>query len=79
MSKHCFIPSAKIILIFHLQLTYKSNRFYCNLFFPASQMVVTDLVPQKDRASALGKIMIPMSAGMIIGPTLGGFLSGYFG
>ena len=46
---------------------------------PSAQMAVTDLVPEADRGRYLGKIMIPMSAGMIIGPTLGGTLSKYLG
>ena len=46
---------------------------------PASQMAVTDLVAEKERGPSLRKIMIPMSVGMIVGPTLGGTLSKYLG
>ena len=42
-------------------------------------MAITDLVAEKDRGRYMGKIMIPMSVGMIVGPTLGGTLSKYFG
>jgi len=46
---------------------------------PGAQMAITDLVSEKDRGRYLGKIMIPMSVGMIVGPTLGGTLSQYLG
>ena len=49
------------------------------IFFSVSQMAITDLVAEKDRGRYMGKIMIPMSVGMIVGPTLGGTLSKYFG
>ena len=38
-------------------------------------MTVTDLVPPSERGVALGRIMVPMSLGMIVGPFLGGFLT----
>lgn len=46
---------------------------------PISQMAITDLVAEKDRGRYMGHIMVPVSIGMIVGPTLGGTLSKYLG
>jgi len=46
---------------------------------PVSQMAVTDLVPSESRGRYLGKTMVMMSIGMIVGPTLGGTLANHLG
>ena len=42
-------------------------------------MMVSDFVSGKERGVAMGKIMLPMSLGMFIGPALGGQLAKYLG
>ncbi|XP_041445554.1 solute carrier family 22 member 18 isoform X3 [Xenopus laevis] len=46
---------------------------------PGAQMVVTDLTPVEERASALGKLGLCFGLGIITGSSLGGFLASRFG
>ena len=58
-------------------------RHNCKVYYvspiPVAQMAITDMTPEADRGYYLGKLMIPMSIAMILGPPLGGFLSSYIG
>ena len=54
----------------------------CSLFMdimPATQMLMTDIVPESDRGAALRKTVLPLSIGMIVAPTLGGTIAKYIG
>ena len=48
---------------------------YVDVYFTGAMMTVTDLVPSSERGVALGRIMVPMSLGMILGPLIGGYLT----
>ncbi|KAL5493280.1 hypothetical protein EMCRGX_G014433 [Ephydatia muelleri] len=44
-----------------------------------SQMVMTDVTGQKERAGALGRLGVSYGVGMVVGPILGGYVSTYSG
>lgn len=44
-----------------------------------AQIMVSDLVEGKERGVAMGKLVLPMSLGMFLGPALGGQLARIFG
>ena len=42
-------------------------------------MIVSDLVPGSERGVAMGKLMLPMMIGMLVGPALAGQLAKLMG
>ena len=44
-------------------------------FIAGAQMVMTDVSGSKGRADALGKLGVSYGVGMVVGPTLGGYVT----
>lgn len=47
--------------------------------FLGSQMVVTYLSEESDRANVLARLGVSYGIGMVVGPSLGGFVTSKFG
>ena len=45
------------------------------LLLAGAQMVMTDVSDNKERADALGKLGVSYGVGMVVGPTVGGYVT----
>ena len=65
-----------IILLF---IARAAEGFFTAGLWPASDALVSDIVPPEKRGSAWGTLLAGRTTGMIFGPTLGGILVVFFG
>ena len=59
--------------------TYIFRAVYNFMCFKGSQMVVTYLSEESDRANVLSRLGVSYGIGMVVGPSLGGFVTSKFG
>lgn len=55
--------------------TYLGSGHGATIPLPGAQMVMTDVSNTQERAGALGKLGVSYGVGMVVGPTVGGYVT----
>ncbi len=74
------LSSLAMGLVQHLEWFYVMGAFsglFASAAGPAHQAMLTDILPEKQRAEGFGVMRVAMNLSMVIGPALGGFIAYY--